>query len=256
MKILLFGGTSEGRFLAGFLNEKNIDTVVSVATEYGKELAGAGKHISVRTGRLSERDMEELFPGFDLIIDATHPYAYDVTGNIREAAGKTGVRCLRLLREEALPETGSADGPDFEAVFDSIREAALYLKEKNGNIFISTGAKELKEYSVIPDYRKRLVVRILPFKDSEDICRALGISHVISGKGPFSENENLEHFGKYDARYLVTKDGGINGGLREKLAAAERLGMKVILIRRKKEKEGFSLEEIKKTLEEELTGGL
>ncbi len=252
MKILLFGGTSEGRLLAGFLNEKKIDTVVSVATEYGKELAGEDEHISVRTGRLSARDMEEIFPGFDLIIDATHPYAYDVTENIREAAGKTGVRCLRLIREEAVPGTDGSENNGFEAVFDSVREAAFFLKDKKGNIFISTGAKELNEYTVIPNYGERLVVRILPFKDSLDICKALGIRHVICGKGPFSGNENLEHFGRYDVKYLVTKDGGIKGGLREKLAAAEELGIKVILIRRKKEKEGFSLEDIMRIIEKDI----
>ncbi len=245
MRILLFGGTSEGRILSEYLEDRGIDTLVSVATEYGEEFIKKGQHISVRTGRLGEKEMETLFPGFDLIIDATHPYALEVSGNIRTAAGLTGSSYLRLIRSGTSAE---GSGYPFEAVFDSVREAAQYLKDKEGGIFVSTGAKELEEYTVIPGYKERLVVRVLPVSASEEKCFCLGIKHVIFSKGPFSLEENLKHFHGHDLTYLVTKDGGKMGGLKEKLDAAEKKGIKVVLVRRRKETEGLSLSEIKERI--------
>ena len=249
MNILLFGGTSEGRILSAFLKDKGIDTLVSVTTSYGEELIEQSADLKVRTGALDEREMEELFPGFDLIIDATHPYALEVSENIRRASKNSGVRSIRLLRDKG--EEEEVGSGVFEAVFDSIGEAAEYLKNSEGRIFISTGAKELKEYRVIPDYTERLVARVLPVQASRDIIKDLAIRHVIYAKGPFSYEENLKHFKDSAARYLVTKDSGRAGGFKEKTDAAASLGMSIVLIRRKTETEGFSLEEIKEVIANE-----
>ena len=68
MRVLLFGGTSEGRILSEFLKEYGVETLVSVATDYGKELLTPGEHISVRTGRLDADGILELITGFDTVI--------------------------------------------------------------------------------------------------------------------------------------------------------------------------------------------
>jgi len=241
MRVLLFGGTSEGRLLAAFLSENAVDTLVSVATAYGKELLIEDEHISVRTGRLDEEGMRELIPSFDLVVDATHPYAVLASENIKAASLKEGVRYLRLIRESGVsPETGE---DSFEAVFDSVGEAAEFLKRTEGQIFVSTGAKELHKYCVIPDYEKRLVVRVLPVVESREICRKLKLSRVIYAKGPFSYEENLKAFRENHISWLVTKDGGRAGGFKEKLDAAEALGIRTVLIRRQSE-EGYTLREI------------
>ena len=240
MRVLLFGGTSEGRILSEFLKEYGVETLVSVATDYGKELLTPGEHISVRTGRLDADGILELITGFDTVIDATHPYAVQATENIRAASSKKGIRYLRLVRESGV--SADMELSSFEAVFDSIEEAAGYLKGTEGRIFVSTGAKELEKYRVIPDYEKRLVVRVLPAVESREICRKLKLSNVIYGKGPFSYEENLRVFKEQDISYLVTKDSGRAGGFKEKLDAAEALGIRTVLIRRQRE-EGYTLRE-------------
>ncbi|MCR4590916.1 MAG: precorrin-6A reductase [Lachnospiraceae bacterium] len=246
MKVLLFGGTSEGRELAAFLSEKKTETVVSVATEYGRELIAPSPYLSVRTGRLNEREMEELFPGFDLIIDATHPYAVEVTDNIKRAAEKCGKKLFRLLRED-ISGAESAYGC-IEGIFGSAGEAAAYLTGKKGNIFISTGSKDLEEYTVIPDFRERLTVRVLPAAESEEKVKSLGIKKALYSKGPFSYEENISQFKEYGAEYLVSKISGAAGGFPEKMKAAEDLGIRVLLIRREKEEEGLSLHQLKEVL--------
>ncbi len=242
LKVLLFAGTSEGRELSGFLNDLKIPSLLSVATDYGEEILEPLEYVTVRSGRLDLEGIRDLCKGFSLVIDATHPYALEASSNIRKAAEKEGVTYLRLLRDRV-----SFDEEEVEAVFDSVKDAACYLKDKEGKIFISTGSKELEKFDLIPDHRERLVVRVLPVKDSLDKAEALGIRTVIRGKGPFSYEENLKHFKESGASYLVTKESGSKGGFREKLEAAAALGIRVILIRRPAE-EGFSMEEIKEYL--------
>ena len=86
-EILLFAGTAEGRTIAEYLKKHGRSAEVFVATEYGESLIEEGGRVKVKCGRLTEKEMEEQFyihPGA-LVIDATHPYAAEVTANIRRA---------------------------------------------------------------------------------------------------------------------------------------------------------------------------
>ena len=241
MKVLLFSGTTEGRSFASFLSEKGIETLVSVATEYGKEVMEEMPFITVRTGRLDTPSMEKLSENFDLIIDATHPYAEEASRNIRAAADKTGKEYIRILREKELsPENAVFEG---DRIFDKVSDAAEFLSKEEGDIFVSTGSRDLKEYGVIPDYKKRITVRILPSEESGKIVKELGIEKVIEGKGPFTLEENLKAFKESGARFLVTKESGRTGGFPEKVEAAHKLGMRIVIIRRPEEGNSYTLRE-------------
>ena len=98
--VLLFGGTTEGRELAARLAVRGQRTILCVATDYGREVLEpellANPCLDVRIGRMDAEEMRRLIleeePG--LVVDATHPYADQVTRNVREACEKTGVgRC-------------------------------------------------------------------------------------------------------------------------------------------------------------------
>ena len=83
MKLLIFGGTTEGRILAQRAGELGAEVTVSVATELGAEELAGLDGVRVLTGRLDRPRMEALLPGFDLCVDATHPYAKLATATIR-----------------------------------------------------------------------------------------------------------------------------------------------------------------------------
>lgn len=55
-RILIFSGTTEGRELAEFLRNRQVDVIVSVATEYGRDCMDveSSSNVSVRTGRMDE----------------------------------------------------------------------------------------------------------------------------------------------------------------------------------------------------------
>ena len=97
MRIIIFGGTTEGRELSQALAAAGAEVVVSVASKVGAEEQAAAEGITVSVGRRDEEQMRQLIRGADVVVDATHPYAVLVTENIRQAAEKEGVRRLRLV---------------------------------------------------------------------------------------------------------------------------------------------------------------
>ena len=60
-KVLIFGGTSEGRLLSQRLSENKIFCDVCVATEYGREVLAPDDYVNVITGRLSKEEMQDLY---------------------------------------------------------------------------------------------------------------------------------------------------------------------------------------------------
>lgn len=241
MKLLIFGGTTEGRQLSHLLAQKGAQVTVSVATDYGKEEQGQGDGVTVLTGRLDVDRMVRLLAGFDLCIDATHPYAVEATANIKTACERASVPCRRLLRRDG----GQADG-----IFcDSAAEAARYLEDREGRILLTTGAKELSVFSHLgPD---RLYPRVLPSHAGISACEEAGIPHrnILAMQGPFSEELNTALLRQFHISYLVTKEGGTTGGFPEKVRAAQSTGTQLVIIRRP-EDQGESFDEILKSCEE------
>ena len=242
MRALVFSGTSEGKEICHFLSEKSVETKVCVATDFGREVMEELKCVSVHIGRLQIEEMISLMHDYDIVIDATHPYATAVTENIVEACSQTHTEHIRLLREDTFDNNGNSQ----VITVPDVKQAARYLKDNSeGQIFISTGSKELHEYKVIPDYKERIVARVLPVEDSIRKCEELGLKHTIYEKGPFDYEQNKAAFSKENAEWLVTKSAGKAGGFDEKFYAALELGMKVIVITRPEERtDGKTLEEV------------
>ena len=90
MKILLFGGTTEGRVLSEARTQRGDDVTVCVATDYGREEQAQVDGVTILTGRKGPEEMRALMATCDLVVDATHPYATEVTALLKEAAGATG----------------------------------------------------------------------------------------------------------------------------------------------------------------------
>ena len=264
MKILLFGGTTEGRELSEELACQGHDVTLCVATKLGEAvmtghpvpatdtlnhqqpstyscaemppaaLKQVPERIRILTGRKDEAQMETLIRSgsYDLCVDATHPYAVLASKSISGACRRTGLPYLRYLREEA-----PAAWKDFPGLItaDSAGDAADILSGadfRNDRILLTTGSKEAGAYARLD--MGRLYIRILPSAESRRICLQAGFAedHIISAMGPFSEEENLRLMRQLQITLLVTKESGRAGGFPEKLSAARRLGVRVLVIRR------------------------
>ena len=167
MKFVIFGGTTEGRTLSLALAEAGAEVTVCVASDYGSEQQGEAPGVEILTGPLSADEKAALLKEAVLCVDATHPYATHITQSVREACEASGVRCVRLQREES-----EAEGAVW---MDSASDAAAYLAEREGNILLTTGAKELPAFSALDP--KRLFPRVLPSHESLSACEAAVIPH-------------------------------------------------------------------------------
>lgn len=246
MNILLFGGTSEGRELAGWLAGEGHSLTLCVATDYGAALVPDIPGLAVHTGRLDREDMGRLLSQtvFDKVIDATHPYAVEVTQNLRAACGAAGIPYLRLVRRSEW-EDGCRKAGDMAG-------AAYMLERMPGNVLLTTGSKELAPFAV-PSLRERCFPRVLPTLDSLTRCLDLGFppAHIICMQGPFSKELNAALIRQFDIKTLVTKDSGGYGGFRDKADAAGEAGCELLVVERPEEETGLDLEELKKRIQGE-----
>lgn len=243
-KVIVFAGTTEGYKISRFLSENQLPVLACVATEYGSKSLQENSCLHVQAGRLDEQQMRNLFfrEKPELVLDATHPYAAEVTQNIRKACEETGVSYTRILR------TGSEQQ---NAVYvRDAKEAAEYLEGTEGNVLLTTGSKELAVFTSVSDYNKRLFARVLSLPSVIESCQALGFEgrNLIAMQGPFSKELNQAMLEQYQCKYLVTKDSGKAGGFLEKIQAAEALGVTAVIIGRPLAEEGLSLKECRHML--------
>ena len=251
-EILIFSGTTEGRVLSESLAGAEIAHTACVATQYGEMVVKPNPFTRVHQGRMGQQEMEHFLQSgeFAAVVDATHPYAQEVTACIKAALGaleKSGIKIpyLRLKRD------GTAKKGDGITFFATNEACARALEDTQGNILLTTGSKELAAYCVSENVKERLYVRVLPSAESISFCAKQGIygKRVIAMQGPFTAEMNESILHQFDISCLVTKESGKSGGYSEKLAAAKRAGTKVFVIGRPQESDGSSFEEVCSQLE-------
>lgn len=235
-KLCVFAGTTEGRELVELLAGQPVEVSAHVATEYGGALLEPREGLTVSAGRLTEEEMAELFrrEKFDLVIDATHPYAAVVTENIAGACRTAEVEYLRLLR-------GSEHAPGDAVRVADIPGAVAFLRETEGNILLTTGSKELGKYASLPGFAQRVYARVLPMESSLTACREAGLSpdHILAMQGPFSREMNTAMLRSVNAGFLVTKDSGGAGGFAGKASAARDAGAVLVVVGRPPQRDGL-----------------
>ena len=225
-KVLVFAGTTEGRELAELLADSNIKCSVCVATDYALELMN-DKRFDVNCGRLTEEEMEVFMRDgkFDVVVDATHPYAQIVSQNVRQAADKESISLIRLRRSTESAEEGFVS-------FKTHEECSAWLSLQTGNILLTTGSKDLGSYAKNETIKNRLFVRVLPGEESIRLCTANGITgrQIIAMQGPFSAQMNECILREYSIDWMVTKISGHAGGFEEKIEAAKKAGVGICAI--------------------------
>ena len=252
-RVILFAGTTEGRQIAEFLEKQEI----------GEQLLPEGKFLEVSHERLNREEMTALIAekGCPLVIDATHPYAAEVTENIRAACDQNKAEYVRVLRggaEDGNSLNGTGDmfsesnteekgGSACQDVVyaDDVEAAVAYLEQTQGNILVTTGSKEAAKYTKLTDYKNRVYLRVLSLASVAAQCEKLGFSgsHLICMQGPFSTELNAAMLKQWNCSYLVTKLSGAVGGFPEKAEAARKCGCTLLVIGRPLQESGISVME-------------
>lgn len=237
-KMLIFGGTTEGRQLAEFCVKNEISADICVTTPLGAELIGRGNSLKIRVGKLDFEGILQLLANekYSLVADATHPYAVLATENIRAACCENGTEYYRILRENS--------ECDFGEIAHDTNELVELLNRSTKRILSTLGSNEAETLTRVSDYKNRVFLRILPDEKNIEKCVRLGFPRekIIVGKGPFSVKENICHICGCKAEILVTKNSGKAGGYPEKAEAARACKIEMITLLRPREN-GISISE-------------
>ncbi|MCQ2613352.1 MAG: precorrin-6y C5,15-methyltransferase (decarboxylating) subunit CbiE [Treponemataceae bacterium] len=254
-KVLVFGGTTEGRKIAETLSDNNIFVHVSVATDYGRQVMEEKENLKILEGRLDAASMQLLHEknGYDAVIDATHPFATAVSENIKQSFAGT-VPLIRFERnvqngeteesgkflaaaqtEESSDKTAeeSDEKPGQILYADSAEQCRELLLQTQGRILLTTGSKDLNVFCKDDFLKERIVARVLPGLESISLCRENKLEgrQIIAMQGPFSKKMNIAQIEDYGISVLVTKESGKTGGTDTKIQAAVEKGIKCIVIK-------------------------
>lgn len=230
--IVILGGTKDSREIASLLIEKGYRVLVTVVSDYGEELAMASK-AKVIAKAMTDEELASLLEECkaEVLIDCTHPYAVNISLNAQKAAKKSKVKYLRYER------------PSYEVrpkelkyfTVQDYQEAANLAAELGQNIFLTIGSRNLEVFLKHPKLQaKNIIARVLPEMSVLSVCGTLGLKagNIIAMRGPFSHELNVAMFKDTKADVVISKDGGVIGGVDTKLSAACELNIPVIMVKR------------------------
>lgn len=235
LNILLLGGTKDSTEIIKHL-KNNYDTYIltTTTTEYGSKLAiEAGSDETIARPLLKDEIIELIDnSNFDILIDATHPFAEHITQTSVSVSRICEIPYIRFER----PSIDFKDMDTSHIIFaKSFENAGEIISEEipEGNILHFAGANTMED--VLKNVSKdRFYPRILKVPKSIEKCEKLGIEndHIIPMKGAASLKENIDLIEKYSASAMITKESGEIGGVIEKIDAANQKDISLIMIKR------------------------
>lgn len=234
--ILLLGGTSEGTSIAQKLYEAQKPIVLSTATEYGERIARQGYQGDIIHGKLDLAALKAFCQLREIkrIVDATHPYAKIVSENAILVSRELNISYYRYERPESEVHKAAEEKVEDIIFCDSYSVAGQWVNVHEGNILVTTGSKEIEKLTEVIENKERIFVRLLPVSEQLLKMEALGFlpNQMMALQGPFSVEMNVAMLNKIKAKFLITKESGAAGKTDEKIEAAIRCGVQVIVIRR------------------------
>lgn len=223
--IWVIAGTKDSRELIDDLLNKGFSVIATTVSEFGSSLFKENNDLEVVCKAMTMKEMLTFIDNHNikLIADASHPYAAEVSENAIAAGSKKNIPYIRFERESIT----------FKNVqeFNNYSNMAAYLEQKNGNVLLSIGSRNLNYFSELKD---RLFARILPVKDSIESCEKAGIKpdRIICMLFPFSKEFHKSLYRELSIKFLVTKESGKEGWTNEKVNAAFECGVEVLMIKR------------------------
>ncbi|MES2308773.1 MAG: precorrin-3B C(17)-methyltransferase [Verrucomicrobiota bacterium] len=231
--VWIFSGTSDGNRLAQEISQSGFPTIISTASDYGKEIAIQNcPGLTVRSGRMGvEMRRQELKRTEAIsIIDATHPFASEISKQLISLSEELGIPYWRYERP-------ASPLPSDAILCRDISEAAQKAIQMGKRIFLATGSKDLDLFLKSSGAENcHWFARVTPDTSSIDRAFSLGIprNHLCAMQGPFSSEFNQVLWSNWKIDCVVTKESGDAGGFHEKAQAAQKLKIPFIVIQRPK----------------------
>jgi precorrin-6A/cobalt-precorrin-6A reductase len=220
--ILILGGTTEARALARELAARAHHSVTLSLAGRTKEPAPQG--VPVRVGGFGgTAGLADYLKSasIDVLIDATHPYAAQISKNAARAAEQTNIPLL-ALRRPAWPRISDDDWTEV----DDMESAVQALGAAPRRVFLALGRKELAPFERASQHHYLI-------RSVDPPAAPLALPHAcyITQRGPFVEFEERALLAQHAIEIIVARNSGGEAAY-GKIAAARALCLPVIMLRR------------------------
>ncbi len=217
MRVLLLGGTAEGRALAKALHP-NIDVISSLAGRVPDPALPVG---SVRIGGFGGVDglrswLQEQSIG--AVVDATHPFAATMTAHAAEVCAELCLPHLVLARPAWDPGAATVVASDEMA-------AEAVVQQRYSRVFLTTGRSGVKAFASSEAW---FLIRAVTEPDGAVLPKK---HQVLLSRGPYHYDDELALLREHRIDALVTKNSG-GDMTRPKLDAAAALDISVVMVAR------------------------
>jgi precorrin-6A/cobalt-precorrin-6A reductase len=221
MRTLILGGTADANLLASSIARAGLVAIYSYG---GRTRVPADQQLQTRTGGfggasgLAEYIHRE---GITHVVDATHPFAVEMSRNAVEACTKTETPLIALERAP----WSRMSGDNWEEVADMVSAVAA-LPERSARVFLAIGRQHIAPFGTRPQH-----VYTLRFVDPPEGALPLPDAEIVVSRGPFTLDGELEMMRARDIEWIIARNSG-GTGARAKIDAARVLGLPVIMLSR------------------------
>jgi precorrin-6A/cobalt-precorrin-6A reductase len=218
-RILILGGTGEARELALLLMNEGHEVITSLAGRTTGPLLPAGR---VRVGGFGGAEGLAQFireESIDVVADATHPFAAQISAHGHAAAQNCRIRYVRLER----PAWRADDGEMWTSVKDAGEAAAIIPRD--AHVLLTIGRKEISPFVRRHDLSG--VIRMIEPPQHPPPVRWT----LLLARPPFTPEQERALMRAHDITVLVTKNAG-GAQMVSKLQAARELKVSVVMIER------------------------
>jgi precorrin-6A/cobalt-precorrin-6A reductase len=218
-RILILGGTSEARELALLLINRDHDVITSLAGRTTGPLLPAGR---VRVGGFGGAEGLARFirqESVEVIADATHPFAAQISAHAFAAAQSCRIRYVRLAR----PAWRADDGDMWTSVRDASEAAGI--TPHDSRVLLTIGRRDIASFVERHDLSG--VIRMIEPPDQPPPTRWT----LLLARPPFTAQQERALMQAHGITVLVTKNAG-GAKMASKLEAARELKIGVVMIER------------------------
>ncbi|HAX86406.1 MAG TPA: cobalt-precorrin-6A reductase [Cyanobacteria bacterium UBA11370] len=230
-RLWLIGGTSESVELAGAIASLNLPCTVTVTTIAAEGLYPKSPLLRVRVGCLDANELAEFLQQEQIaaILDASHPYAVEISRMAIAAASHYQIPYLRFERLSVKRQTNSSHIIELDSFETLLKGDYLYQQR----VLLTVGYKALPLFQNWHN-RSTLFARILPSVTSLHTAIEAGFSsdRIIALRPPVSTELEKALWHHWDISLVVTKASGVAGGEEVKQKIAIELGISLIVIAR------------------------
>jgi len=234
VKLLILGGSGEAADLARALDgDARYDVTLSLAGRTSEPAQLPGRLLTGGFGGAKGLARVLAEERFDVVIDATHPFAVQMKANAVEAGKIAGTKFLAIRRPPWVPREG-----DRWIMVESLDAAAVAIGEQPRRVFLTTGRMELAPFRAAPQHL--YIVRSVEAPSPKDLPPRV---ELIAARGPFNLADERALLESRAVDVIVTKNSG-GAGAAAKLEAARALSLPVIMVERPRLPEAPSVETV------------